>query len=137
MLVVVYHAMMTTKQFDPSLPHQGENVPTAKLDEDKVREIRALAAAGVFHRELGKRFGVTRDTIREVVSRRSWGHVAPEKMDRVLYGATKDGTVWVAKSLTGSVTYDVRFIGPDAERRATEYAEWRNGPNPHLVPRPH
>lgn len=37
--------------------------------------------------------------------------------------------VWVAESVdlgTGGTVYTVTFLGPDAESRAREYAEWQN-----------
>ena len=46
------------------------------LNADAVREIRASKAAGVTHREMANKHGVTRGTIYAVVSGRTWKHVA-------------------------------------------------------------
>lgn len=47
-----------------------------KLTEDAVREIRRLYATGEYsYRELGDLYGVSRDTIGDVVTRKSWYHV--------------------------------------------------------------
>lgn len=56
--------------------HNGERIHTAKLTEDVVREIRRLYATGEYsYRELGDLYGVSRDTIGDVVTRKSWYHV--------------------------------------------------------------
>lgn len=59
---------------DGRLP-TGESHHNARLTEDDVREIRRLATAGVSHRELGRRFGVSNVTVGNVVHRRAWRHV--------------------------------------------------------------
>lgn len=43
-----------------------------KLTFDKARQIRILRAEGVSKRELSVRFGVTLETIRDVIANRSW-----------------------------------------------------------------
>ena len=49
----------------------------AKLNDDKVEEVRRLYATGKFtQRELGLRFGVDRRTISQIVNRLRWKHVA-------------------------------------------------------------
>jgi len=49
----------------------------AKLNDDKVEEVRRLYATGNFtQRELGLRFGVHRQTISKIVRRKSWKHIA-------------------------------------------------------------
>lgn len=48
----------------------------AKLTENDVREIRRLADAGVFQREIGRRFGVSHALVSFIVQRRQWRHVA-------------------------------------------------------------
>lgn len=55
---------------------RGENAPLAKLDENKVREIRALAAAGHLQRDIAERFGVTQPNVGYIVRRETWRHVA-------------------------------------------------------------
>lgn len=54
---------------------RGTRCGTAKLDEQKVREIRALASAGVGRADLVERFKVTSSAIYGVVMRRNWGWV--------------------------------------------------------------
>lgn len=47
-----------------------------KLNADQVREIRALAAqGGITHKEIGRRFGVARNTVSQIVNRVNWKHV--------------------------------------------------------------
>lgn len=46
------------------------------LDERKVRTIRSLAARGRSTREIAMRYGVSREAVRDVLSGRTWSHVA-------------------------------------------------------------
>lgn len=55
---------------------RGERVWAAKLTVDAVREIRRLATAGVTRKALAVRFGVTRNHIDRLVTRKQWRHVA-------------------------------------------------------------
>lgn len=55
--------------------HLGVRSPNAKLDDQKVREIRALHAIGTSIAELARRYGVERVVVRGVVRRRRWKHV--------------------------------------------------------------
>lgn len=48
---------------------------TAKLDDDKVREIRRLCALGRTTRSIAKQFGVSHSRIVSIKNRRSWAHV--------------------------------------------------------------
>jgi len=49
----------------------------SKLTDDDVREIRRLhAAGGVSHRQLGLRFGVTRETVRDILNGKRRSKVA-------------------------------------------------------------
>ena len=52
----------------------GENNPAAKLTESDVRLMR-LARATMTSKELAKQFGVSKDTVNKVISRRAWAHV--------------------------------------------------------------
>jgi hypothetical protein len=62
----------------PERRPRGERSKAARLDEDRVREIRALAArGGLSQRAIARRFGVGRSTVRGVVARRVWRHVGP------------------------------------------------------------
>lgn len=59
-------------------PSESDDVcrPAAKLDEQKVVEIRQRAMAGESSASLGRRFGVSAACIINVVKRRNWKHVA-------------------------------------------------------------
>lgn len=54
---------------------RGEQRASAKLTEDNVREIRALARSGMFHRDIAAQFGVGRKAITKVVNFQRWKHV--------------------------------------------------------------
>lgn len=55
----------------------GEAHPLSKLNEETVREIRALwASGGVKQRDLAARFGVDQQVIWSVIHRRTWAQVA-------------------------------------------------------------
>lgn len=55
---------------------QGEASVHAKLTADDVRAIRSLyAAGGVTNRELAVRFGVSQQSVSDVVQRKSWRHI--------------------------------------------------------------
>lgn len=47
-----------------------------KLDALQVQQIRALAAAGELHKDIAPRFGIARNTVTNIVNRKSWGHLA-------------------------------------------------------------
>jgi hypothetical protein len=59
----------------------GSNVPRgvhhygARLDPDKVREIRALMSEGASRMRVARSFGVTPGAIQSIVDRHSWKHV--------------------------------------------------------------
>jgi hypothetical protein len=54
----------------------GENNGAAKLTADQVFMIRFLARAeGLGNAELGRRFGVPRETIRDIVNEKTWRHL--------------------------------------------------------------
>lgn len=54
---------------------RGEGNNSAKLTDEVVRTIRALAANGHTHVAIAERFGVSKTTVFDVVHRRSWAHV--------------------------------------------------------------
>jgi hypothetical protein len=54
---------------------RGANHHSAKLTDDAVREIRALAAQGIPHNEIARRFGVSHVVANKIVNRKSWVHV--------------------------------------------------------------
>jgi transcriptional regulator with XRE-family HTH domain len=47
----------------------------AKLDDDKVREIRMLIAQGLRQREIAKRFSVSQMQISYIKNGKTWSHV--------------------------------------------------------------
>lgn len=54
---------------------RGEARHNAKLTERKVRAIREQRAAGVGPTELARKYGVSKQTIKLIVARKSWNHV--------------------------------------------------------------
>jgi hypothetical protein len=55
---------------------RGEQVPTAKLTDEFVRVIRIKYAAGVSADALARQYDVSDMTIRRVITRTYWKHVA-------------------------------------------------------------
>lgn len=56
---------------------KGTEVHTAKLDEEKVREIRLLYQSGDFtYREIGEMFGVYHSVISNIINGHYWKHVS-------------------------------------------------------------
>ena len=65
-----------TKDKLRTLPHpRGSEQGNAKLDEDKVLEIRRLSESGCTERKLALLFGVGKTTIHQVLRRETWGHL--------------------------------------------------------------
>jgi len=56
-------------------PGHGANHPHAKLNEEKVRDIRALISEGQSLRSIGRAFGVDKAIIGKIRDRRLWAHV--------------------------------------------------------------
>lgn len=54
---------------------RGEGHFNASLTEDLVRELRLLREAGASYAELGRRFGVSRYSVRQACVRKTWNHV--------------------------------------------------------------
>ena len=54
---------------------RGEARPDAKLNENTVRYVRLLAAAGVYQKEIADMLGVSKTIIGFAVIRRTWKHV--------------------------------------------------------------
>jgi len=55
---------------------RGEGIACARLTRAEVADIRTIYAAGATLRELGLKYGVHRATVRDVVRRKTWAHVA-------------------------------------------------------------
>ena len=55
---------------------RGVNHGMSKLNEEKVRDIRELyAAGGVTHHKLAEKFGITATNVYCVINRKTWKHV--------------------------------------------------------------
>lgn len=54
---------------------QGENSPTAKLNEQKVMEIKKMLRDGATQREAAAAFGIAVSTVNRIVQGLSWSHV--------------------------------------------------------------
>ena len=61
---------------------RGSRSGTSKLTERQVAEIRARQAAGELHRVLAAEYGVSRVTITNIVSGKTWRHVTGEDIER-------------------------------------------------------
>lgn len=55
--------------------HRGENMGSAKLTDDDVRQIRRLWSGGMQQKEIAPMFGVSQVRISLIVRRKSWKHV--------------------------------------------------------------
>lgn len=54
---------------------RGTDQPAAKLNDDKVRQLRKMANDGLGRAHIARHFGVSRATIRNVLKGRAWKHV--------------------------------------------------------------
>jgi len=59
---------------DGTMPH-GSGHKNSKLSENDVREIRRLRDEGVTCREVGKRFGISKDVVSRIHRRTLWAWV--------------------------------------------------------------
>ena len=65
-----------TGKYDNRNTVRGTRQHLAKLDEEKVREIRRLYATGRYSQlKLGEMYGINQSNISEVVRRKTWAHV--------------------------------------------------------------
>lgn len=55
--------------------NRGVNAHSAKLDDEKVRQIRSLAASGIKQKEIALQFGITRPSVSMIVNHKTWRHV--------------------------------------------------------------
>jgi hypothetical protein len=60
----------------PERTARGERSASAKLTADKVAEIRRLYASGLTQQVIGDKYGVTRESIKQIVTGENWKHVA-------------------------------------------------------------
>jgi hypothetical protein len=68
-------AQMVERGRHKPISRPGVLQAAAKLTDERVREMRALAASGVRTGELARRFGVSPCNVRVIVNRRGWKHV--------------------------------------------------------------
>ena len=61
-----------------SADNQGSKNPKAKLTENDVIQIRKLHKEGVSGAELGRLFGVVKETIYDICSGKRWNHIKEE-----------------------------------------------------------
>jgi hypothetical protein len=54
---------------------QGEAHRKSKLTDESVWQIRLLRSQGWSYARLGKRFGVSDDAVRDVITGRTWRHI--------------------------------------------------------------
>lgn len=54
---------------------QGEKHPMARLDEDRVRQLRKMASLGFTHTAIAEKFGIARQTVGNIVRGRNWSHI--------------------------------------------------------------
>lgn len=64
---------MVAKQRSPN--NCGRHNPSAKLNEEQVRQIRGLFKAGVRRKELAQQYNISYSTIKYIVRYKSWTHV--------------------------------------------------------------
>lgn len=63
----------------PKRPARGEDNGAAKLTAAAVVQMRARAACGVSQRRLAREFKVSRATVGDVLSGKTWAHIPDEK----------------------------------------------------------
>jgi ribosomal protein S14 len=64
----------------PDLVRRGERSPQAKTEQAPVLEVRRLWATGEYTTsQLGRRFGMSRQCVRDIVTRRTWAWLAEEE----------------------------------------------------------
>jgi DNA-binding NarL/FixJ family response regulator len=54
----------------------GEKNNQAKLNAERVREIRELYSSGLTRKEIAEKTGISRGHITSIISYKRWGHVA-------------------------------------------------------------
>lgn len=74
------HRPMAKRYIPPRTPVPGKaygrGVYTARMDEDRVRELRRIyAAGGESTRRLAQRFGVSKSQVHVIITGESWAHV--------------------------------------------------------------
>lgn len=86
------HRKETVKRFQHA---KGVRVGNAKLDEEKVQNIRELLRRGMTHKEVAKRFNVHYSTIGSIASGRTWvdryENIGHGSVQQLLDQARKEG----------------------------------------------
>lgn len=115
---------------------RGERHALARLTEESARAIPTLAASGLSNCEIGRRFGVSPATVRNVLKGKTWAWLSQKEADPEL-----------ALSADGSLAAPVRRVRAPRPRRmcsvegcglphygrgwcANHYARWRNHGDP-------
>lgn len=57
-------------------PLRGSQIPWARFNEDQVRAMRVEYSKGKTPKQISDEYGAPKDTIRSILSRRTWRHVA-------------------------------------------------------------
>jgi DNA invertase Pin-like site-specific DNA recombinase len=57
---------------------RGSKAPTAKLNEEQVREIKRLIRKGVRYQDIAEQYGVGKSTIANIATGLRWSHVKLE-----------------------------------------------------------
>lgn len=58
---------------------RGSKVPSAKLNEDQVREIKRLIRMGIRYQDIAEQYGVGKTTIANIATGLRWSHVKLEE----------------------------------------------------------
>lgn len=69
------HAFRVLGRIHPDTSVHGERNGSAKLDAEKVREIRRLRASGMYQYVIAEKFGVTQRAIAQIEHGLTWSHV--------------------------------------------------------------
>lgn len=92
----------------------GERTNSAKLDADKVREIRAKYATGkIGAKKLGQEYKIDASTILRLVHRKTWKHVDTEQAPKIPAKFHRDsvrGSKNPAAKITESVVREIRAL---------------------------
>jgi len=60
---------------------RGSKVPSAKLNEEQVREIKRLIRAGMRYQDIAQQYDVGKSTIANIATGLRWSHVKLEMED--------------------------------------------------------
>jgi DNA invertase Pin-like site-specific DNA recombinase len=74
------HKLNKMKNYNKQSVKKGSNHGRAKLDEEKVQEIRELYKTGFYkQKDLAIEFGVNQRTISNIITKTNWNHVNETK----------------------------------------------------------